>query len=430
MLMGSAQLYASDEAAAATLDTGDTAWMLTSSLLVLMMCLPGLALFYGGLVRAKNVLSIFVQCFAMAGVMSLLWVAFGYAMAAGGNGNAYFGWDSAFVFLKHIKEGTVMDGGTIPESVWVMFQMTFIIISPAIIAGAFAERMKFSAVLVFTLIWTVISYLPMWHMAWSSNGLFHNPGWLMSEGQAALDFAGGNVVHINAGVAGLIACMFVGKRKGFPGPSLVPHNVPYVLIGAALLWVGWFGFNAGSAAGASGSAGMAMLTTQIAAAAAVVIWMALEWVISKKPTAVGAATGAVAGLVAITPAAGSIDVMGAMVMGAVSSLVCYFAVTTLKHKLNYDDSLDVFGVHGVGGIVGALLTGLFIREGHDATAGLEQFWVQAKSVMVTIAWSGIAASIALTIAKVLCGGLRVDEEVEDSGLDRTDHGEEAYNWES
>lgn len=432
MLMGSAQLWASDEAAAASLDTGDTAWMLTSSLLVLMMCLPGLALFYGGLVRAKNVLSIFVQCFAMAGVMSLLWVAFGYAVAAGEGGNASFGWDSSFLFLKHIGEGTL--SGTIPESVWVTFQMTFIIISPAIIVGAFAERMKFSAMLVFTLIWTVISYLPMWHMAWSSNGLFHNPGWLMSEGQAAIDFAGGNVVHINAGIAGLIACIFVGKRKGYPGPSVVPHNVPYVLIGAALLWVGWFGFNAGSAASASGAAGMAMLVTQIAAAAAVVVWVALEWIISKKPTAVGAATGAVAGLVAITPAAGSADILGALVMGAVSSLVCYFAVTTLKHKFNYDDSLDVFGVHGVGGIVGALLSGFFIREGcstyPDAVAGFGQFWVQAKSVIVTIVWSGIAASIALTIAKVLCGGLRVSEEVEHGGLDRTDHGEEAYNWES
>lgn len=428
MLLAAAQVHASDEPA--TIDSGDTAWMLTSTLLVLMMCLPGLALFYGGLVRAKNVLSVFVQCFAMAGVMSLLWVAFGYAMAAGGDGNAYFGWSSDFTFLKHIQEGTVMDGGTIPESVWVTFQMTFVIISPAIIVGAFAERMKFSAILIFTVIWTVLSYLPMWHMAWGG-GLFNGGeegNWLMGAHQHALDFAGGNVVHINAGIAGLVACIFIGKRKGFPGPTLVPHNVPYVLVGAALLWVGWFGFNAGSAGGAGGSAGMAMLTTQIAAAAALVIWMALEWIISKKPTAVGAATGAVAGLVAITPASGSTTVMGAIVIGAVASAVCYFAVTKLKHGLNYDDSLDVFGVHGIGGIVGALLTGVFIRG--DEGGSLEQFWVQAKSVLLTAGWSAVAATIALLIAKVLCRGLRVAEEVEHGGLDRTDHGEEAYNWES
>ncbi len=422
MLTSAVPVYAGEEVP--VLDTGDTAWMLTSSLLVLLMCLPGLALFYGGLVRAKNVLSIFVQCFAMAGVMSLIWVAFGYALAAGGGGNSYFGWDSSFVFLKHIKEGTLMDGGTIPESVWVMFQMTFVIISPAIIVGAFAERMKFSAVLVFTVIWTVLSYLPMWHMVWGG-GLLHHWG--------AIDFAGGNVVHINAGVAGLVACIFLGKRKGYPGPAFVPHNVPYVLVGAALLWVGWFGFNAGSAGGASGSAGMAMLTTQIATAAALVVWMGMEWIISKKPTAVGAATGAVAGLVAITPAAGSTGVMGAMAIGAITSVVCYFAVSKLKNAFNYDDTLDVFGVHGVGGIMGALLTGFFIREGYDdgnTVGGIAQMMIQAKSIVVTIVWSAAAASVALVIAKVLCRGLRVDEEVEHGGLDRADHGEEAYNWES
>lgn len=424
-------LSAADDAPA--IDTGDTAWMLTASLLVLMMCLPGLALFYGGLVRAKNVLSIFVQCFAMAGVMSLLWVIFGYAMAAGGEGNAYVGWDKTFVFLKHISESTVMDGGTIPESVWVVFQMTFVIISPAIIVGAFAERMKFSAVLIFTGIWTVLSYLPMWHMVWGG-GLFNGGdegNWLMDAHQHALDFAGGNVVHINAGIAGLVACIFIGKRKGYPGPSLVPHNVPYVLVGAALLWVGWFGFNAGSAGGANGSAGMAMLTTQIATASALVVWMALEWVISKKPTAVGVATGAVAGLVAITPAAGSTGVGGALVIGAISSLVCYFGATKIKHMLGYDDSLDVFGVHGIGGIVGALLTGVFIREGYDGPAGgFTQFWIQAKSVIITIAWSGTAAMIALVTAKLLCRGIRVDEDIEHGGLDRSEHSEEAYNWEA
>ena len=430
-LIGSSLTSFAQEAEVATVDSGDTAWMLTSTLLVLLMCLPGLALFYGGLVRAKNVLSIFVQCFSMAGIMSLLWVAFGYAVAAGSGGNAYVGWDQSFAFLGHITEDAV--NGSIPESVWVTFQMTFIIISPAIIVGAFAERMKFSAVLIFTTIWTILSYLPMWHMVWGG-GLFHGGeegNWLMGAHEHALDFAGGNVVHINAGIAGLVACLFVGKRKGFPGPTLVPHNVPYVLIGAALLWVGWFGFNAGSAGGANGSAGMAMLTTQIAAAAALVVWMGIEWFVSKKPTAVGAATGAVAGLVAITPAAGTTDVMGAMAIGAISSLVCYLAATKLKHKLNYDDSLDVFGVHGIGGIVGALLTGVFIREGYaDATGGFAQFWVQAKSVLMTAGWSAIAAVIAIVIAKTLCRGLRVEEDVEHGGLDLNDHGEEAYNSES
>ena len=405
--------FAGDDA----LDSGDTAWMLTSTVLVLMMCLPGLALFYGGLVRAKNVLSIFVQCFALAGIMSILWVAFGYAVAAGSGGNAYFGWDQSLLFLNHITEDTL--SGTIPESVWVTFQMTFIIISPAIIVGAFAERMKFSAMLIFTVVWTILSYLPMWHMAWGG-GLFHHWG--------AIDFAGGNVVHINAGIAGLVACIFLGKRQGYPGPALVPHNVPYVLVGAALLWVGWFGFNAGSAAGASGSAGMAMLTTQVATAAAIVVWMVLEWIIAKKPTAVGVATGAVAGLVAITPAAGSAGVGGAMAIGAISSLLCYLAVTKLKHAFDYDDSLDVFGVHGVGGIVGAILTGWFIR-GEDG-GSIAQVIIQAKSVGVTIVWSAAAALIGLYAAKILCGGIRVEEDTEHGGLDRDEHGEEAYNWEA
>lgn len=419
LLTGSA--HAAEDTPA--LNTGDTAWMLVASLLVLMMCLPGLALFYGGLVRSKNVLSIFVQCFAMAGVMSILWVVFGYAVATGDSWNGIIGWDSSKLFLKHItstKDGLGgLDGRTIPESIFVMFQMTFIIISPALIVGAFAERMKFSAMLVFTVIWTLLAYLPMWHMVWGG-GLLHHWG--------ALDFAGGNVVHINAGVAGLVACIFIGKRKGYPGPALVPHNVPLVLVGAALLWVGWFGFNAGSQLAADSGAGMAMLVTQLASAAAVVVWMALEWLIAKKPTAVGAATGAVAGLVAITPAAGTADVMGALIIGAVSSLVCYFAATKLKHALNYDDSLDVFGVHGIGGIVGALLTGWFIR-GEDG-GSITQVIVQGKSIVVTVLWSAAASVIGLYAAKLVCGGVRVDEEVEQGGLDRTDHGEEAYNWEA
>jgi len=420
LLMSAPIAFAGDEPP--SLNSGDTAWMLISSVLVLLMTLPGLALFYGGLVRSKNVLSLFVQCFAMAGVMSILWVVFGYALATGDSVNGLIGWDKSKLFLDHIsstKDGMGGVSGTIPESVFVMFQMTFIIISPALIVGAFAERMKFSAMLIFTVIWTVLSYLPMWHMVWGE-GMLHSWG--------AIDFAGGNVVHINAGIAGLVACIFIGKRKGYPGPALVPHNVPYVLMGAGLLWVGWFGFNAGSQLAADGGAGMAMLVTQIAAATAVVVWMGLEWIIAKKPTAVGAATGAVAGLVAITPAAGTTDIMGALMIGGVSSLVCYFAATKLKHALGYDDSLDVFGVHGIGGIVGALLTGWFIR-GEDG-GSITQVIVQGKSIVLTIVWSAAASVIALYIAKLLCRGIRVDEEVEHGGLDRTDHGEEAYNWEA
>ena len=419
LIMSAPLLMAAEETS--ELNSGDTAWMLVASLLVLLMCLPGLALFYSGLVRGKNVLSIFVQCFAIAGVMSILWVIFGYAIATGDSWHGLIGWDSSKLFLDHIsstEDGNGPLSGTIPESVFVMFQMTFIIISPALIVGAFAERMKFSAILIFTIIWTLLSYLPMWHMVWGG-GLLHSWG--------AIDFAGGNVVHINAGIAGLVACIFLGKRRGYPGPALVPHNVPFVLIGAALLWVGWFGFNAGSQLAADTGAGMAMLTTQVATAAAVVVWIALEWIIAKKPTAVGAATGAVAGLVAITPAAGTAGIMGALVIGALSSLVCYFAATKLKHALGYDDSLDVFGVHGIGGIVGALLTGWFIRDGSGDFA---QVIVQGKSIVVTVLWSAVASIIGLYAAKLICGDIRVEEDVEHGGLDRAEHGEEAYNWEA
>lgn len=398
------------EAPPAAPDTGDTAWMLTSTVLVLLMTLPGLALFYGGLVRAKNVLSILVQCFVIAALMSVLWVVFGYSLATTGEGAFIGGFSKAF--LGGIEEGTL--SGTIPESVFATFQMTFVIITPALIVGAFAERMKFSAVLIFTTIWTVLSYLPIWHMAWAADiGLFSKWG--------VLDFAGGTVVHINAGVAGLVACIMVGKRRGFGATVMQPHSVPLTVIGAALLWVGWFGFNAGSAGGANGSAGFAMLTTQIATAAAVLAWTFIEWIVAKKPTAVGAATGAVAGLVAITPAAGTATVVGALVIGAVSSVVCYFCATTLKRALKYDDSLDVFGVHGIGGIVGAILTGVFVRGG--APDG--QVLIQIKSVLVTIGWSGAAAFVALLVAKFTVG-LRVPEQEENMGLDTTSHGETAY----
>ncbi|MEC7861485.1 MAG: ammonium transporter [Verrucomicrobiota bacterium] len=406
------------EAAASNIDSGDTAWMLTATVLVLLMTIPGLSLFYGGLVKSKNILSVLMQCFFITAVMSVLWVIFGYSFATGkgvaDGGSALFG-DFTNMFLKNLTPEA--DAGlTIPESVFITFQMTFIIITPALIVGAFAERMKFSAVLIFTILWAILSYCPIWHMAWGG-GLFAEWG--------AIDFAGGTVVHINAGVAGLVACIMLGKRKGYPNTLSPPSSVPFTIIGAALLWVGWFGFNAGSAVSAGADAGYAMLTTQIATAAAVIAWVAVESLTTGKPTAVGAATGAVAGLVAITPASGSTDVIGALVIGVASGVLCYFGATSLKKSFGYDDSLDVFGVHGIGGIVGAILTGVFIREG-AGDAGMTQVIIQAKAVLVTIIWSAVAAVIALTVAKVTVG-LRVDEGDEETGLDQSSHGESAYS---
>ena len=411
------------EAAVSNIDSGDTAWMLTATVLVLLMTIPGLSLFYGGLVKSKNILSVLMQCFFITAVMSVLWVICGYSLAAGA-GNNYWG-DLKNTFLKLVSADS--ESGTIPESVFVTFQMTFIIITPALIVGAFAERMKFSAVLIFTTLWAILSYCPIWHMAWGG-GLFSGGdegNWLMAKGAGAIDFAGGTVVHINAGVAGLVACIMLGKRKGYPNTLSPPSSVPFTIIGAALLWVGWFGFNAGSAVSAGADAGYAMLTTQIATAAAVIAWVAVEYLTTGKPTAVGAATGAVAGLVAITPASGSSTVVGALVIGIASGVLCYLGATALKKSFGYDDSLDVFGVHGIGGIVGALLTGVFIREG-AGDAGMTQVIIQAKAVLVTIIWSAAAAVIALSVAKTTVG-LRVDEEDEETGLDQTSHGESAYS---
>ena len=406
------------QAADGNLDSGDTSWMLISTVLVLLMTLPGLALFYGGLVRSRNVLSVLVQCLVIAGIMSLLWVVYGYGLAAG-EGNLFVGKPTmvdaggkshSMLFLQHMSASTMHD--SIPESVWVMFQMTFFIITPALIVGAFAERMKFMAVLLFSVLWATLSYLPVWHMAWGG-GLFGSWG--------VLDYAGGTVVHINAGIAGLVACIMVGKRKGYPHTMIVPHNVPFTVIGACLLWVGWFGFNAGSAVSAGTDAGMAMITTQVATAAAIIAWVIVEWAATGKPTAVGGATGAVAGLVAITPACGTTTVAGALIIGLASGVICFLSASFLKRKLGYDDSLDVFGVHGVGGIVGALLTGVLLREG--ATGDFVQ---QLKSVLVTIIWSGVVSVAVLSLLRVTIG-LRVDEADEDKGLDLTAHGESGYN---
>ncbi len=412
-------IFAQDEATPG-FDTGNTAFMFICTVLVLLMTLPGLALFYGGLVRSKNVLSILVQCLAMAGVMSLLWVIYGYSFATT-DGNSFIG-GAEKLFLRGVTPDS--DAGGYPETIYVMFQMTFAIITPALIIGAFAERIKFGAVMLFSIIWFTISYLPIWHMAWHSDGFFHK--------FHVLDFAGGTVVHINAAVAGLVGCLMVGKRKGFQKVQLTPHNVPLVIIGASLLWVGWFGFNAGSELAADGTAGMAMLVTQVACATAIVIWIVIEKLLTGVVTAVGAATGAVAGLVAITPASGTVGVPGALCIGAVSAILCYVFAIKMKHKFGYDDSLDVFGVHGIGGIVGAILTGVFCFESmggsgayNDTITMGSQVWGQTVSVLITIVWSGVAAVIAFGIAKFTIG-LRVDEKSEESGLDQTAHGESAY----
>ena len=402
-----------------TLNSGDTAWMIVATVLVLFMTIPGLSLFYGGLVRAKNVLSILVQCFAITCLMTILWLVYGYSLAYG-EGNAFIG-DFSKVFLKGVGVDTI--DGSIPESVFFTFQMTFAIITPALIVGAFAERMKFSSVLVFCTFWFTFSYLPVWHMVWGG-GLI--AGW------GAMDFAGGTVVHINAGIAGLVTCYMLGKRKGYGSIQIPPHSVPLVVIGASMLWVGWFGFNAGSELAADGTAGMAMLVTQVATATAAFTWMIVEWIKTGKPTAVGIATGAVAGLVAITPASGSAGPIGALIIGFASGVVCYFCATSMKKALGYDDSLDVFGVHGIGGIVGAILTGVCAAESMGG-AGLEldsigaQVIAQIKSVIVTIIWSAVVSVVAFKIAGALTGGCRVSDDEEDQGLDLNSHGESGYS---
>ncbi len=412
----------------ATLDSGDTAWMLTATALVLFMTIPGLALFYGGMVRSKNILSVMMQCFAVTGLMSILWMVYGYSLAFDTTGmeagvtnfNSFVGGlDRAF--LSGLTPDSLV--GAFPESIFITFQMTFAIITPALIVGAFAERMKFSAMLVFMGVWFTLVYAPIAHMVWGGDG-----GLMWDWG--VLDFAGGTVVHINAGIAGLVACLVLGKRKGYPTTPMAPHNLGLTLVGAAMLWVGWFGFNAGSAIAANGTAGMAMLVTQIATAAAALGWMFAEWIGHGKPSALGIASGVVAGLVAITPAAGTVGPMGALVIGLVSGVVCFFCATSLKRKLGYDDSLDAFGVHGIGGIVGALLTGIFAAPmlggfGEVENIGL-QLWIQFKGVLFTVVYTGIVTYLILKAIDLVLG-LRVNEEQETIGLDLSLHNERGYN---
>jgi len=433
-----------------TPDKGDTAWMMTSTLLVILMTIPGLALFYGGMVRSKNVLSVLMQVFIIFCLATVLWVIYGYSVAFTA-GNEFFGsFDK--LFLKGVDSTTLAatfsKGVYIPEYVYVVFQGTFAAITPCLIVGAFAERMKFGAILVFVLLWFTFAYLPVAHMVWYWDGpdaytdattaataLSHG-GYLFQLG--ALDFAGGTVVHINAGIAGLIGALMVGKRLGYGTAAMPPHNLPLVMIGASLLWVGWFGFNVGSNLESNAFAGQVFLNTVLATAVATLAWTLIEWAVRGTPTMLGAASGAVAGLVAITPACGWVGPMGALAIGAAAGLVCLWAVTWLKHKLKYDDSLDVFGVHCVGGILGAILTGVFADPAlggagfydwvtmevapYDMTA---QVIIQAKAVGITLLWSGLVSIVAFKLIDLTIG-LRASEETEREGLDTAEHGERAY----
>ena len=408
---------------AAQLSAGDTAWMLTSTLLVVLMTVPGLALFYGGLARSKNMLSVLTQVFVLFALVSVLWALYGYSFTFSGEG--LFMGDSGKVFLRHITPETLSSVlPTVPEYLFVAFQSTFAAITVALIVGAFAERARFSAVLIFAVLWFTFSYIPMAHMVWGG-------GFLAKDG--ALDFAGGTVVHINAGIAALIGAYMVGPRIGYRKEALTPHSLTLTMVGASLLWVGWFGFNAGSAGAANGVAALAFINTVLATAAATLTWLAAEMLHKGKASMLGAVSGAVSGLVAITPAAGFVGPLGAMLMGALVGPLCLWGVSGLKRLLRVDDAFDVFGVHGVGGIAGAILTGVFASQALGGTGGLtpesfamaEQVWIQTKSVLIAVVWSGVVSWPAYKIADWLVG-LRVSEDDERQGLDITTHGEGAY----
>jgi ammonium transporter, Amt family len=402
-------------------DSGDTSWILTSTALVLFMTLPGLALFYGGLVRAKNVLSVLMQCFVIACVVTILWVAFGYSLSFGDGGdmNAWIGGlDNAF--LANVARDSV--SGSLPESVFIMFQMTFAIITPALIIGGFAERMKFSAMLLFSVLWVSVVYFPVCHWVWGG-------GWLADMG--LLDFAGGTVVHITAGVAALVAALVMGNRNGFPTTPMMPHNMTMTVTGAGMLWVGWFGFNGGSAVAANGDAGMAMLVTHVSAACGAMTWATLEWIRYGRPSALGTVTGMVAGLGTITPASGYVGPAGALAIGISAGIVCFFATSFIKQKLKVDDSLDVFPVHGVGGMLGTVLAGVFVAAGFGG-AGLaegmtmaSQLSVQLTGVVATLAFTAVATFAILKIVDAMIG-LRVTDEQETEGLDINQHDERGY----
>ena len=412
-------LAMADEASA-----GNTAWILSSTALVLFMTIPGLSMFYAGLVRSKNVLSVFMQCFAITGVVSILWLILGYSLAFG-EGNALIG-DFSHVLFADIGRDTL--SGDIPESLFAMFQMTFAIITPALIVGAFAERMKFSSMLIFSGIWLLVVYAPIAHWVWGG-------GWLGAMG--VYDFAGGLVVHISAGVAALVAAIVLGPRKGFPSTAMPPHNLPMTIGGAGMLWVGWFGFNGGSALAANGDAAMAVLVTHISASMGAITWMCIEWKKFGKPSALGAVTGMVAGLGTITPASGFVGPAGALVIGLLAGFVCFNATQYIKRVLKIDDSLDVFPVHGVGGILGTLMVGIFastelgVFSGYGFADGISsmggQFTVQLIAVGATVIFTAVATYLVLKLVSVITGGLRVDEEHETRGLDIVSHEESGYN---
>lgn len=414
-----------------TLDTGNTAWMIVATILVLLMSIPGIALFYGGLVRQKNVLSVIMQTMLIVGVVSLIWVAIGYSWAFGTGFKESGSWMWFFMggldkaFMHGITTNTITSTG-IPEMTFAMFQCMFALITPALILGAFAERIKFKGYMVFTILWVIIAYLPLAHWVWGG-------GFLQQMG--AIDFAGGTVVHINAGVSAFIMCLMIGKRDDWrKGHPIMPHNITFVFMGMSFLWLGWFGFNAGSGLAADGLAANAFLVTHVAAATAAVTWMIIDWTCNKKPTTVGACTGAVAGLVAITPAAGSTDILGAFAIGIITTIICFIMVAVIKPKFKYDDALDAFGVHGMGGIIGSILTGVFATRCVTGDGGVEgalygdwhQLWVQTVATLVSIAYSVVVTYILyVLIDKTI--GMRVCRRVEEEGLDIYEHGESAYN---
>ena len=411
--------------AVATLSAGDTAWTMIATVLVLFMIVPGIALFYGGLVRAKNMVSVLTQVFVTTALMSLLWVAYGYSLTFtdGGSLNSVIGGFSK-AFLAGVTPDSLLEGGTIPEYVFITFQLTFAALTPALIVGGFAERMKFSAVLVFLALWVTFVYIPIAHMVWG--------GGFLAVLEAA-DFAGGTVVHMNAGIAALVGALVVGKRLGYGREAMPPHSITLTMVGAAMLWVGWFGFNVGSELAADGTAGLAMINTQVATGAAVMGWLFAEWIFKGKPSLLGAVSGAVAGLVAVTPACGFIGPLGAIILGFVASVIAFWAVISLKAKLGYDDSLDVFGIHGVAGLIGAIGTGILMSADFGGVGYAEggsmmsQLYAQAVAVGVTILWGGLGSYILFKIVDVVIG-LRVSEEAEREGLDTAEHGERAYHY--
>ncbi|PZQ23996.1 MAG: ammonia channel protein [Sphingopyxis macrogoltabida] len=423
---------AAAEEVVATVNKGDTAWMMTATVLVMAMIVPGLALFYGGLVRTKNMASVLTQIIAVAALAMIMWVMFGYGLAFGGDANQFI--SSGKFFLAGVTAdsnvATFTDGVEIPEFVFIAFQMTFSAITVALVLGGLVERMKFSAVMVFAIVWLTITYYPIAHMVWYAGADSSTTGLIFDWG--ALDFAGGTVVHINAGVAALVGCLIIGKRAGYQKEVMAPHSLTMTLIGTGLLWCGWFGFNAGSALEANGSAGLALINTFTATAAGVLFWMLTERALGHKGSLLGACSGAIAGLVAVTPAAGNSGPFGAILLGAIAGIVCCWFVMKLKAKLGFDDSLDVFGIHGVGGLIGSILTAVTMLPALGGPAGDDyvlgaQLWIQIKSVLVAVIWSGVGSAIAFYIAKAVTGG-RVSEEVEREGLDLGEHGERAYNY--